>query len=356
MTQLSAPPTPPSSLTPTNPAEEPDRRNHAGPDIALSPDRGTAAAMLMTARPAQWIKNLLVIAAPAAAGVLLQPGSFLQAAAATVAFILAASATYFLNDARDLEADRNHPIKRTRPIAAGQLRARTGYQAAVILAILALGLAAALGWAAFVALFTYLVLTTSYSLKLKNLPVVDILAVATGFVLRAATGAFATGVPLTSWFLLVVFFGALFVVTTKRQAELAAQSSIGPTAGEQVLRPSPTAPHQPDPVPTEPAASRVTLTLYTMSWLVQTMTLALTGTVLTYSLWAVQFPAVPLASDVVQLSILPFIASLLRYGYLASRGAGQAPESLLLRDRFLIVASLTWTSLVTAGIYLPLAA
>lgn len=297
-------------------------------------------SLIAAARPAQWPKNLLLFAAPAAAGVLTEPAVAAHALVAATAFTLGSAATYFLNDLRDVEADRSHPTKCRRPFASGRISTSVGYTAAVILAAAALVLAMTVGWMTLAGLSAYLVLTTTYSLYLKQFAVIDILAVALGFVLRAGTGALAAGVTVTSWFLLVTFFGALYIVTAKRQAELQAQNTGMELVGYTTL---------------PQLTSRAALSLYSKSWLEQTLTLALTSAIISYSLWAVQYPGTPLGSGLIQASILPFVATLLRYGYLCSRGDGQRPERLMFTDVFLAATAVAWLGPVTAGIYMTIA-
>ena len=215
-----------------------------------------------------------------------------------------------------------------------------GYVTALVLAAVALLTAMTVGWMTLVGLCAYLVLTTTYSLYLKRFAVIDILVVAMGFVLRAGTGALATGVAVTSWFLLVTFFGALYIVTAKRQAELQSQNTgMEHVAVTGALLPT----------------SRATLSLYSKSWLEQTLTLALTSAIICYSLWAVQYPGTPGGSALIQVSILPFVATLLRYGYLCSRGDGQRPEHLMFSDVFLAAAAIAWLAPVIVGIYMTVA-
>lgn len=298
------------STRPPGPVTRPD-----GPGIAL-------AAVLRTARPRQWLKNLLVFAAPAAAGTLLAPAVGGRALWTLVVFVLASASTYFVNDARDVEADRQHPVKCRRPVAAGLLRPRTAMAIGVALALLAPVLALPLGWGLVAVVAGYLGLTFSYSFALKNQPVLDILAVAAGFVLRAVAGGVATGVPLSNWFLLVVLFGSLFLVTAKRAAEE----------------------RRGDP------ATRATLGEYPPGWLPQIVTMSLTGVVLTYATWALQYGTGD-GSVLLAVSVVPFLAVLLRYSLLAARGDGEEPETVLTSDRFLLVAGAIWAVLVAGGLY-----
>ncbi len=192
------------------------------------PSGSSVGAYVRSLRPRQWVKNVLVFAAPIAAGDARHASTMAKAGLAFVAFCLGASATYLLNDVRDVEADRRHPVKRNRPIAAGQVPVPVAYAIAAVLLVASIALAFAttinLGWT----LLGYLALTTSYSLVLKREPILDIVAVAGCYVLRAVAGATATGLPISEWFFIVTSFGALMIVVGKRESEL---RSLGGEAG-----------------------------------------------------------------------------------------------------------------------------
>ncbi len=294
---------------------------------ATSPSSLTrqARALLQTSRPKQWVKNVLVLAAPAAAGTLLSPTVDFQALGAMGAFVLASAGTYFINDARDAEADRANPAKASRPVAAGVISERTAYGVGILLAVLALVAALPLGWPLLAVLATYLAITTSYSRWLKHLPILDILVVASGFVLRALAGAVVTGTVLSSWFLLVALFGSLFIVTAKRYAEHEHYLVTG--------------------------IARATVQGYPTAWLQQVLTLTLAGTVLTYATWALQYVGTDVSMPLLAISVVPFLAIMLRYALLVSLGAGEAPEHML-GDRFLLIAGLLWAAAVGGAIYL----
>jgi decaprenyl-phosphate phosphoribosyltransferase len=300
-------------------------RERADVPVRPLPIRGSsAAAYLQTARPRQWIKNLLVFAAPAAAGVLDTPRTAVAAMLAFVAFTLAAVATYFLNDAADMDADRRHAVKSRRPIASGRIGRRTARLVGFGAAVAALGLAGAVSWPFGGCVAAYLVLTGAYTVGLKHIAVLDVLVVAGGFVLRTAGGAAATRAPVSSWFLLLTLFGSLFLVTAKRVGE---QNRAG-------------------------GAGRRVLTGYAPTWLQQILTMSLTGTVVAYAAWAFQYGAHDVALPVLAASLLPFLAALMRYSLLVSRGAGEVPENLVLGDCFLLVAGLVWAGTAGAAVYL----
>lgn len=282
-------------------------------------------ALLVEARPKQWIKNLLVFAAPLAAG--LEASHLVPAVGAFVAFCLAASGTYYLNDAADVEADRRHPKKRFRPIAAGEIAlplARGVGVGAIVAAVL---LAVAIRWQLGIVVATYVVLTTTYSLWMKHVPVLDVVGVAAGFVLRAIAGAAAVDVPISDWFFIVACFGSLFMVVGKRRAEAL---ELGDAA----------------------AGFRPTLGAYPREYLTQVQSVSMSVVLVGYCLWAFEKAALTDASiPWFQLSILPFVLAVLRYALLIDMGKGGAPEDLVLADRVLLVTGLVWAATFAVGVY-----
>jgi decaprenyl-phosphate phosphoribosyltransferase len=281
-----------------------------------------------TARPKQWLKNMLVFAAPAAAGALDDPAQMGRACVAFVAFCLAASGIYFWNDAFDVEADRRHPTKRSRPIAAGIISPRVGFIVGSGLVMLALCVATATGnWQTPAVVGTYVFVTLLYSSWLKHVPVVDIVTVAAGFVLRATGGAVAVDVPLSNWFLLVTVFGSLFVVSGKRYSEL---REIGEDA----------------------AGIRQTLTVYTLPYLRLVLTITCGAALLSYCQWALGDEQGGTKGSVFyELSIVPMLVALLRYGLLLEQGRGAAPEDVFANDRVLQFAGIVWTVALVLAVY-----
>ena len=178
-------------------------------------------ALWRTARPKQWVKNVLVFAAPGPRACSTTRATLGLTLLAFVAFCLAASGSYFWNDVLDVEADRAHPAKRFRPIAAGLVPLATARIVGTMLVVAGLGVAAGTGrWQTVAVVAVYVVTTMAYSAWLKHVAVVDLVTVASGFVLRAAAGAVAVDVPMSSWFVLCTVFGSMFIVTGKRYAEL----------------------------------------------------------------------------------------------------------------------------------------
>ncbi len=284
--------------------------------------------LLRTARPKQWLKNVLVFAAPGAAGVLDQPRQLGIALIAFASLCLAASGTYFWNDVLDIEADRAHPVKSGRPIAAGLVSVTTGRIVGTILPMLALALAALTGeWRAVVVVATYLTITLTYSVIWKHVAVIDLVAIASGFVLRAAMGAVSVDVPMSSWFVLVTTFGSLFIVAGKRYAEL---RELGADAADV----------------------RSTLGSYSDGYLRFVLAVTCGGALVSYCVWA--FERKDLAGTDLpyyELSIVPMLTAFLRYALVLDQGQGAAPEEVFGGDRVLQVLGAVWIVVFGLAVY-----
>jgi decaprenyl-phosphate phosphoribosyltransferase len=284
-------------------------------------------AVLRTARPRQWPKNLLVFAAPLAAGTLGRRDGLAYALVAAAAFGFASVAVYFINDVADAERDRSHPRKRYRPVAAGDLPKSHAVVLGVVCALAGLAggvviseplLTAAVGG--------YLALSFLYSWVLKHIPVVELLFVASGFLLRVLGGAAATHVPPSGWFLLVCSLGAFSVAIAKRYTEL---TSLGPEA----IR------HRPVMRYYRPAALR--LGQFVVAGLM----------IAAYLAWAAGER--PQARIWHLLSALPLALALTRFAVLTGRRTAAPVEDLLTRDIPMLVCELAWLALFTAGLYGP---
>lgn len=287
--------------------------------------RGRAAAVLATMRPGQWIKNALVVAAAGAAGALGRDDVPVRVTIACAAFCLLASGIYAINDVRDAEEDRRHPRKRLRPVAAGELDPRFATALGLSLLLAGLLLCGALGPLPALVGAAYVVLTLSYTLVWRHLIVFDIFAVAGGFVLRAVAGGVAAPVTLSRWFLLVVISSAVFVAAAKRYAELR-RTANGDGARRRVLH------------------------SYSPRALELTIAGATAVALLAYCVWAFSLASVR-GIPWRPLTIVPFAVSLLRYGALVRRGAGEAPEEVLLSDRPLQLAGLLWLVLFALEVH-----
>lgn len=289
------------------------------------------AGLVRTARPKQWLKNLLVFAAPGAAGALVHGHVFIDNVAAFSIFCLTASGVYFINDASDADADRAHPRKRLRPVAAGILGVRSARASGAALLVIGLVLAALLAVKFLLVLAIYVGVQVAYSLWLKHQPVLDLAAVASGFVLRGIAGAVAIGVPISEWFLIVATFGSLFMVTGKRIADRAIIDS-------------------------RDAVDAPTGVAYTVSFLQSILVMSASVTITAYCLWAfanvkATVPGDGHAALWFQLSIAPFVVAMMRYGLLVDQGKGGTPEDAVLADRLLLALGLIWVLLFALGVY-----
>ncbi|MEI7507445.1 MAG: decaprenyl-phosphate phosphoribosyltransferase [Actinomycetes bacterium] len=287
----------------------------------------TMPPLLKEARPKQWAKNILVFAAPGAAGVLNEWGSLWRTLLCFVALSLTASGTYFWNDILDVEADRVHPTKCRRPIAAGLVSLNTARIVGTLLLVAGIAVGFIPDWHSGVAVIVYAVLTVSYSTVLKHQPVLDLLAVAGGFVIRAIAGAEASSVEMSSWFLLCASFGALFIVTGKRYAEM---KELGEGNG----------------------STRSTLMAYSLDYLRMVLVVSLGSTLVAYCMWAFATKEIAGSSwPSYELSIIPMLAALLRYLLVLEQGHGAAPEEVFASDRTLQVLGLIWAIIFGLGVY-----
>jgi decaprenyl-phosphate phosphoribosyltransferase len=316
--------------TPSEAVDRPDQHAVGPPD---RPPPSLLVGLVRLSRPRQWIKNLLVFVAPAAAGVLFHAGALWHSLAAFGIFCLAASGTYFFNDAVDAASDRNHPSKRFRPVACGVVPVPVAISAGLGLMVVSTGLAAALaGWRLALVMAIYALVNVAYSLGIKNEPVLDLAAICAGFVLRAVAGGVATGIALSNWFLIVASFGSLLIVTGKRSGE------------KQLL-----ADRQADDT-----TIRRTLGSYSPSFLRSVRTFSAAVSVTAYCLWAFERASqVHPGHDPVwfQLTIVPFTIALLHVMLILDAGGGADPEELALRDHRLQLYGACWIALFAIGIY-----
>ena len=284
-------------------------------------------ALVRQARPKQWVKNLLVFAAPGAGGVLDHGSSLWRAVVTFVAFCLASSGTYFWNDLLDVDNDRNHPIKQHRPIASGAIPPHIGRLVGSVLLVAGIGLAATTRWQTAAVIAGYVALTSLYSTVLKHVAVLDLVSVAGGFVLRAVAGAVATDVPMSKWFSLTTSFASLFIVAGKRYAEL---RDLG-----------------------DAAQTRATLDDYSLGFLRIVLSVSCGAALVTYCIWA--FDTQELAGSTwpfYEVSIIPMGTALLRYTLILEQGHGAAPEEIFAHDRVLQILGLVWIVVFGVGVYL----
>ncbi|WP_436493156.1 decaprenyl-phosphate phosphoribosyltransferase [Actinokineospora sp. HUAS TT18] len=287
-----------------------------------------AVGLLRTARPRQWVKNVLVLAAPFAANRILDPAVLTDAGIAFVAFCLVSSAVYLVNDAIDVESDRAHPVKRNRPIAAGIVPVPLAYVLAGVLLVLSLGIGFLAGWQLVVVLSVYAAVQLGYCLGLKHQPVIDLCIVASGFLLRAIAGGVAAAIPLSQWFLLVTAFGSLFMVSGKRYAEITLFEQTG-------------------------AKIRASLSKYSSSYLRFVWATSAAIMITTYCLWAFEIrERSPHNSVWAVISIVPFVVAVLRYGVDIDQGGAGEPEDIALKDRALQILGAAWIACLGLSVYL----
>lgn len=306
-------------------ATAPMARQAAQPALEVARKRGRLHAALVTLRSRQWLKNVLVIAAAGAAGALAHDDVPFRVGLACIAFCLLASGVYAINDVRDAAEDRNHPRKRRRPVAAGELTPRSALALGAGLMLAGLALCAIVRPLLLAVGGGYVLLTLSYTLVWRRVVVLDVVAIACGFVLRAVAGGVAAPVTLSRWFVAVVTFSALLVAVGKRDAELKR------TAGSDLAR-------------------RGVLRFYTAGRL-RLMLLASGATALfAYCVWAFELPSVA-GVPWRPLTIAPFAACLARYAALVQAGHGEAPEEVVLHDRWLQLTGLAWLVLFALGVH-----
>jgi decaprenyl-phosphate phosphoribosyltransferase len=287
--------------------------------------RAHTVGLLRALRPKQWIKNVLVAAAPGAAGVLTHGDVPGKVALAFVAFCMVSSATYLINDVGDVEEDRRHPTKRQRPVASGLVSSRTALAAAAFLMIGGFAIAAVVRWGFLALLAGYLAVTVAYTFWLKYMAVFDIAVVASGFIFRSVAGGIAVDVSISRWFLIVTSFGSLFMVAGKRYSEHVTMGA-------------------------EREVTRATLARYSREYLRYVYTMASGVTLAGYCLWAFEQSKLEGAVPWFELSIIPFAVGVLRYALLLEEGYGGAPEDIVLGDRPIQVLGAIWLILFGAGV------
>lgn len=295
------------------------------------PPKNLFDGIIKALRPKQWVKNVLVLAAPVAAGaeVLFDAQNLASVAIAFVAFCLAASSIYLINDARDVEADREHPTKRFRPIAAGVVPESLAYVLSVILILFSVGISflAQNGPGLAIVMVIYIALQLGYCFGWKHQPVLDIALVSSGFMLRAMAGGVAADIHLSQWFLLVAAFGSLFMASGKRYAEILLVQRSG-------------------------AKIRRSLEGYTDTYLRFVWTLSATAVVISYALWGFEMAEAADSGAVwYQVSMVPFTVAILRYAADVDRGDGGAPDELALSDRTLQILALAWLACISIAVF-----
>ena len=284
-------------------------------------------ALIRSMRPEQWLKNGFVLAPIVFSGLVGDPEAWGRSLLAVAAFCAASSATYLVNDVIDREADRAHPQKRERPIAAGEVSVASALVTAAVLVSVAIAMAIALGGWFPLMLLAYVVLVLLYSAVLKRAVFLDVLVVALGFVLRVVGGAVAIDVPISRWILLVAYLLALYLALGKRRTELAI---LGEEAGNH----------------------RVVLGHYTLPMVDSAISVVLGATVLAYALYTVAPDTVAKVGSEGLLATVPIVLyGLFRYLYLLHRHElGGSPTRALLTDRPLLICVGIWLTVAAVVI------
>ena len=279
-------------------------------------------------RPKQWIKNSLVVVAPLTSKSLFESSTLISTIAIFCSMCAVSSATYFVNDVRDREADAQHAKKRRRPIASGRLSVHVAYIGIAVLLSVGLAMAAVVSIKSLFVVVMYLSLTTAYSFRLKHVPFVEIAIVASGFVIRAFLGAIAAEVPPSSWFMASIFAGSLFVATRKRYAELTGAEDSG-------------------------RDTRKVLSFYSRTSLSRTSRMFGVLFVLTYIGWCVEVGPLQSTATILRLvSAIPLGAAVLRYEKQSEGQLGESPEDLLTEDKAMKLWGAIWFLCVSISLYI----
>lgn len=297
------------------------------PATAVSGPATVVRGLVRAVRPKQWVKNLLVYAAPAAAGLAGNYPVMKRTTVALVVFVAVSSAIYLVNDIRDVEDDRRHPKKRHRPIASGELPVPVAVAAAVGALAVAVGLCAYTGtWTLLGVVGLYFVLNLAYSMGVKHVALLEMFILGSGFVLRALAGAVATNVPVSSWFLIVVSAGALHIAVSKRLGELVRTEESG-------------------------VEGRAVLAHYSVPMLREIRTVAVGVALTAYMLWAFSQAAGAARPLMYELSAVPFALALFRYSAAAQTDAdAETPEEILLGDVQLLAYGAAWALFFGLGL------
>jgi 4-hydroxybenzoate polyprenyltransferase len=287
----------------------------------------TVTTLIRAMRPRHWVKNVFVFAPLVFAHQLGDPRAAALATAAFAIFCLLSSSVYLINDVADREADRLHPVKRRRPIASGELSPRLAAAAALALAAIALGGALALSLPLTAVATTYLLTNLAYSLALKRIVILDVMIVASGFLLRAWAGSVAIAVEMSHWLILCTGLIALFLGFVKRRQELASSGNA--------------------------ASQRPILREYSLTYLDQMISIVSAATLVAYTLYAFS-PEVAEKLGTRWMSLtIPFVLyGMFRYLYLVHRrGEGENPTLLVLTDVPLMATVLLWGAAAVLALY-----
>jgi 4-hydroxybenzoate polyprenyltransferase len=295
-----------------------------------------ATAIVKVARPIHWIKNLSIFAAVFLSGIMFDKGLLALTIQAFIVFCFATSATYIINDLLDVKSDRLHPIKKFRPIASGSLPVPIAIVEAVFLAAIALIISFELNSLLFFLVIAYIVMQVFYSLGLKNIAIVDIVIIATGFVIRVYAGAFVVNAHLSVWFLLCVISVALFLASGKRRAELNLIGENSPATRKSLGN-----------YKKELLNSYVTM-FANASWMSWSLFTFFESPKATLPFWLVlaELSRTTTINKLLMFTIPVTIFGIMRYESLIFANRSESPEKVLLTDKSLIIAIGLWVALV----------
>ncbi|MEX2108441.1 MAG: UbiA prenyltransferase family protein [Solirubrobacterales bacterium] len=312
------------TITSEQPAVQP-ASTQASLDEPVVPRRSPLRAAIKTGRPQEWIKNVFVFAGLLFSGKFNDPSAVIEATLAFVAFCGISSAGYYVNDLIDIELDRKHPKKRFRPLAAGELSERRAKTIAPLLAISAIAIAfATVNWEVGVMVVGYGIAQMAYSLGLKQIVIVDVMTLAGLFILRVAAGASAVDAHASEWLLLCTGMIALFLGFTKRRQEAVSELHEG-------------------------TSSRPVLEHYSLPFLDQMVALVTTGTVISYSIYAVDSP---LVGNEMMWTIPPMVYGIFRYLYLIyDRADDRSIAAMVSKDKGMIAAAAAFVITAFAVLY-----
>jgi decaprenyl-phosphate phosphoribosyltransferase len=277
---------------------------------------------IAAARPHQWLKNLLVFSAPLAAGSIHNREIIFRTTGVAFLFLIASVGVYLFNDVRDIEIDRNHPVKSQRPIANSDLSQRSAMTMAPLLILGSLSVGFSISTSLGISLAVYVSINILYSIKVKAIPYLELLLVSSGFVIRAIAGGIASGIPLSFWFISVISCASFFMVAGKRYAELS-QYEIDRT---------------------RPVLSRYTLRTLEVLRIVSTVL-----AVITYGFWLSQTSTT--RGTFAILSLLIFIVTISRYNFRVQQGYGEDPIRTLIGDFWLLSPLTLWAATYCVAIY-----
>ncbi|MBN1561225.1 decaprenyl-phosphate phosphoribosyltransferase [candidate division KSB1 bacterium] len=288
----------------------------------------TLLNIIKTSRPKQWIKNVLVFAGLVFSHDFLQMHKITEALFAFISFCLISSSVYIINDLFDREKDAFHPLKRNRPIASGQLSAAIALIAALFFAGGSILVAFSIRLEFALIIIVYLIINLAYSLKLKQIIIIDVISIASGFMLRIIGGTYAIAEPVSSWLIICAIFLTLFLALGKRRAELAA---LGTTAQDV----------------------RKTLNKYNQSYLNNLIIIVITGCLMSYALYTLDAETIAKFGNKNLIWTLPFVLyGLFRYLYLLEiQQQGEAPEETIFKDPPLLFSILLYSIIVIVIIY-----